>query len=77
METGGPGLYGEFAARPVEEGLKLDPVSATILPLQMEEPIALAVLLSPKLATLRLAQLRIRVSLQEFSNILLSCFKRC
>jgi len=50
MVIGGLGLHGALAARPVEEGLRLAPVCATIQPQQMEALHAQAVLQSLRLA---------------------------
>ena len=62
METGEHGLHGVIAVKFAVVGLKPVLVCVTIQPLLMEEPIALAVLLSLRLATRRHAQLQIRVN---------------
>jgi len=62
MVIGGLGLHGALAARPVEEGLRLALVYATIQPQQMEVHHVQAVPLSLRHAIRQHAQHQIQVS---------------
>ena len=72
MGTGGLGLHGVCAAKHAVEEHKPVPACATTLHLLMEERLALAVHLHPKLATLKAVQLPTLVSFTSYTNIIFS-----